>query len=136
MNILAPLDQLAILALYAQYNRNLDAGHIQAWCDCFTSDGVFLHPSGAFEGHAGLREFVEGRTGKLATHPVIQQRHWNDAITLAPGSCGIDGQCELLVAGVDRQTQRPVILARGRYVDMIAHTVAGWRFSRRSLSLN
>jgi hypothetical protein len=127
-------DHVAILALYAEYNRALDAGDIEGWLATFVEDGAFHHPSRSYVGTAELREFVTTRTAKFSSNPVIDLRHWNDAIDLRDNGGRIRGSCRLLVAGVTRHTGKPEVVARGQYEDMVERVSDGWRFKERRLA--
>ncbi len=131
--MIEPSQQLAILALYAEYNRTIDAGDAASWASTFLEDGVFHHPSRRFCGHSELEEFVRARVEKLAAHDVIHQRHWNDEISLSGAGDLVHGQCLLIVAGVDRDSHKPSAVAMGSYVDEIVKVGLQWRFKQRAL---
>lgn len=133
--MLEPQDHLAILALCAEYNRSLDAGEAAAWAATFTEDGVFHHPARSYASTAELRRFAEERTAKFDTNPIADQRHWNDPVVLSGDGDRASGSCNLLVAGVDRESGRPAVVARGRYEDRLVKTSAGWRFAERRLTI-
>ncbi|MBB1632495.1 MULTISPECIES: nuclear transport factor 2 family protein [Cupriavidus] len=133
--MLAPCDKLEIIALYAAYNRAIDGGDAAAWARTFVENGVFEHPMRGYRGTTQLEGFVLERTEKLATHPVAHQRHWNDALRL-DGDGGIaTGTCDLIVAGVKRDTAAPLVLASGSYRDELVKVGTEWRFSKRTLQL-
>jgi hypothetical protein len=130
---LGAADELAIRKLYAVYCQTLDAGIAAAWAQTFVAEGSFHHPAATFTGRAELERFVRERSGKLGSHPVVRQRHWNDRIGLCGGGDGATGECDLLVAGMHRETGRPEVVAQGRYEDRLVRTSEGWRFSERRL---
>ncbi len=88
-------ERLEILALYAEYNRSIDAGDSSAWACTFIQEGVFHHPAQDFAGREQLESFVKERTSKMAMHSCIEQRHWNDAISLegAAGAIRANPRC-------------------------------------------
>ena len=128
-------DHVAILTLYARYNRAIDDGDAEGWSATFVEDGVFCHPARTWAGAAERRQFVIERNAKIAAGPVGNQRHWNDAIDLTITADAAAGGCDLLVAGVASDDGRAVVLARGRYQDRLARTADGWRFAERRLIL-
>jgi hypothetical protein len=132
---MTPDDRLMILALYAQYNRAIDAGDALPWARTFLEEGVFLHPAATYRGIAELIRFVTERQSKLGDHSVGEQRHWNDNIILEGSNDQASGSCDLLVAGRNRQTGRPEVVARGRYTDRLTATAQGWRFVERRLQI-
>lgn len=131
-----PADHLAILALYAEYNRTIDAGDAASWARTFHEAGVFHHPSRAFDGRVQLEAFVAGRVERLATHDVVHQRHWNDEIAVVGSDDRATGRCLLLIAGVDRSTLKPVVVAMGSYVDELVKVGNRWLFQQRTLRVS
>jgi hypothetical protein len=129
-------DRLEILALYAEYNRTIDAGDSSAWACTFIEEGVFHHPAQDFAGREQLKRFIKERTSKMAAHLCIDQRHWNDAISLKGTESEATGSCLLLVAGRRRDTGKPEVVARGRYVDDLVKVASGWRFRCRTLRVD
>ena len=129
-------DRLEILALYAEYNRSIDAGDSSAWACTFIQEGVFHHPAQDFAGREQLESFVKERTSKMAMHLCIEQRHWNDAISLEGTEREASGSCFLLVAGRRRDTGKPEVIVRGRYVDDLVKVDSGWLFRRRTLRVD
>ena len=130
-----PEAELAILALYATYNRALDAGDAVGWAATFAQDGTFHHPARPWKGRDELRQFVQERTARFGTNPVIDQRHWNDAVTLEIDREQAKGTCDLLVAGVNRDDGSLEVVVRGRYEDRLQLQKDGWRFAERWLTV-
>lgn len=128
-------DELAIRALYAAYNRAIDAGDAIAWADTFVENGVFHHPAHSWAGQEQLRQFVNERTSGFGSHPIKNQRHWNDGLTIAIDQDQATGSCDLLVAGLSRTDATPKIAALGRYEDVLERTASGWRFVERRLTV-
>ena len=133
--MLDPHDKLDILALYAEYNRTIDGGNAQAWARTFVEDGAFHHPTRTFSGRAELESFVTARAAKIAAHRVDRQRHWNDAIAVDGGDDHATGSCDLLVAGLERETAKPTVVALGSYVDELVKIGPTWHFRQRTLRL-
>lgn len=115
---LTALDYVEIQQLYARYNYAIDAGDIEAYVGLYTPDGAF----NAFEGQAGLRQFMKNRQGG-------NRRHWNTNLVITPSPEGAKGQVYLMF--VDVGTKPPSISGAGRYEDVIVKTPQGWRFKKR-----
>jgi hypothetical protein len=128
-------NHLAILALYAEYNRTIDTGNVSAWLATFVREGVFYNPSRTYTGQAGLREFITNRSAQLSTHAMAQLRHWNDPVVLTYAEGQVSGSCQLVVTGVTRDTNKPEVLARGRYDDSLVRESGSWYFKERRLHL-
>jgi hypothetical protein len=128
-------DRLAIIAIYAEYNRAIDCGDVPAWLATWTADGVFEHPARRYTGCLELTRFVTDRNDALRTHNVVQQRHWNADVEVRDSSEGAQGSCLLLVAGVERVSGQPAVVADGRYEDSLVRQGGGWRFAHRRLVL-
>jgi hypothetical protein len=135
MAMLTDADRVAILAIYGEYNRAIDSGDVAAWVETWTSDGVFGHPSRKYTGALELRGFVTSRGDAIGAHPVEEQRHWNAEIEIGDSPGGAFGRCLLLVAGVERTSSRPTVVARGHYEDVLVCVRGNWRFARRYLVL-
>jgi len=134
--MLDPNDKLAIFALYAEYNRTIDAGDAPAWSRTFAEDGAFHHPTRTFSGRAQLEAFVTTRAAKMATQPVDRQRHWNDNIVVDGSGGSATGSCELLVVGFECGTGKPTVVALGSYSDEIVKSGSTWLFRQRSLRVS
>jgi hypothetical protein len=128
-------DQMAILKLYAEYNRTIDAGDVSGWLMTFVDDGVFYHPSRRYSGRIELSIFITSRSNQLGTNPVAALMHWNDPIVISAGADYVQGSCRLLVAGILRETGKPEVVARGRYQDSLIRSHGGWHFKERRLEL-
>lgn len=115
---LTALDYVEIQQLYARYNYAIDAGDIEAYVALYTSDGAF----NAFEGQAGLRQFMKNRQGG-------NRRHWNTNLVITPSPEGARGQVYLMF--VDVGTKPPSITGAGKYEDVLVKTPQGWRFKKR-----
>lgn len=115
---LTALDYVEIQQLYARYNYAIDAGDIEAYVALYTPDGAF----NAFEGQAGLRQFMKNRQGG-------NRRHWNTNLVITPSPEGAKGQVYLMF--VDVGTKPPSISGAGKYEDVIVKTPQGWRFKKR-----
>jgi SnoaL-like domain len=128
-------DHLAILALYAEYNRTIDAGDVLGWLATFVNEGVFHHPARSYTGQVELRTFITNRSAQLSTNAVAQLMHWNDPIVLTRDAGGVTGSCQLVATGVARETGQPEVVARGRYQDSLVCTSGAWHFRERRLHI-
>jgi 3-phenylpropionate/cinnamic acid dioxygenase small subunit len=133
---MTPVDEVAIIHLYAEYNRTIDEGDIDAWVATWTTDGTFELPSGPCSGHTELREFGQRRVVGLPTHAVALQRHWNADVRLSGDGDSATGSCLLMVVGQDRLSGNWVVVARGSYTDELAKVDGRWRFRRRTSVLD
>lgn len=128
-------DHVAILMLYGEYNRAIDAGDVEGWLATFVKDGAFRHPLRSYVGEAELREFVTTRSAALGANPIAELKHWNDPIALHGNGTMATGSCRLLVAGVARDTGKPQVVTRGHYEDLMERTSDGWRYKERRLTI-
>lgn len=133
--MLSASDQLAIIDLYAAYNRTADAGDAHGWAETFTGEGVFHHPARDYSGAAELRSFIDHRTAGFPTSPFIDQQHWNDPVALDGDGDTATGSCRLLIAGIGRETGEAALVARGLYNDRLVRGPHGWRFAERTLTV-
>jgi uncharacterized protein (TIGR02246 family) len=123
------LDHLAIRELTARYNRAFDDVDSEAWADTFTPDGVMEYGGGApISGRDALVE-MSRKTGygfvHITTDPIIE----------------IDGDratqsCTLIVASRSEARDQVAIGMTGRYEDELVRTQDGWRFKRRTATLD
>lgn len=122
-------DTIAIQQLAAAYCHLIDEGDGERFADLFTEDGVFeivdlVTASGREELAGNAVMFPEAIAG--GRH--IVQNVWidgdGDAATM---------RCYLSAV---RAGERPEAIQTGRYVDEVVRTGAGWRFARRTLTLD
>jgi hypothetical protein len=128
-------DRMEILALYAEYNRAIDAADVVGWLATFVEDGVFYHPSRSYSGRIELHAFITNRSAQLNTNPIAGLMHWNDPILLTGNADSVSGSCRLLVSGIARESGKPEVVARGLYQDSLVRTKDGWRFRDRRLQI-
>ncbi len=128
-------DQLEIRNLYALYNLASDACDIDGYADCFTEDGEMLSLEVGIE--------VRGREA-LKAHKMRDRdnrggryrRHWNGNLHLELREDGqVRGRC-YLIAYNGMPGDLPAIADCGIYEDLLTRTAAGWRFARRTLSMD
>ena len=133
---LTSTDRVQIAALYAAYNETIDSGHGSAWADTFAPAGEFVRAGAVVTGPAQLAAFVTDRWTALGESAVVGVRHWNAGLVVVGSGTRATGSCDLLVAGTQRATGERVVVASGRYEDVLELAEAGWRFTRRTLTLD
>lgn len=111
-------DYIEIQQLYTQYNYAIDAGDVEAYVALYVPDGSFND----FQGHDGLREFMENRDGAT-------RRHWNTNLMITGTPEGAKGSVYLLL--VDVGVRPPALSVAGQYEDTLVKTPQGWRFKSR-----
>lgn len=121
-------DRLAIRELHAAYADAATLGNKEQWLACWTSDAVWETTQGTVSGKAALSDRWDGLFGTM------------DALAFFQSTGSI------IVTG-DRATARDHVreIARingevrkfsARYDDDVVRTPAGWRFARRTYSIN
>jgi hypothetical protein len=128
-------EQMAILALYSEYNRSIDDADVVGWLATFVEDAVFYHPSRNYTGRIELHSFITNRSAQLSTNPIAELMHWNDPIVLSGNVDSVTGSCRLLITGIARESGKLEVVAHGRYQDSLVRTKGGWRFKDRRLQI-
>jgi uncharacterized protein (TIGR02246 family) len=122
------LDHLAIRELTARYNRAFDDVDSEAWADTFTPDGVMDYGGDPIAGRDALVALSRA-TGfgyvHMTTDPIIE----------------IDGDratqsCSVIIAQRSQARDQVSVAMTGRYDDELVRTPDGWRFRRRTASLD
>ena len=128
------VDRARIAELTARYNRSFDDGDHEAFADLFTEDGVM--------------EVVGGptTTGREALAAMCRHTPYGivhvtvDAIVEVDGDRAVQDVTLLVVnrpppdAPADKRTSR--VQRSGRYRDQLVRTPEGWRFARRTATLD
>ena len=128
------LDWTAIRELTARYNRCFDDGDTDGFATTFTEDGA-MEVAGGFvvEGRAGLAEMCRS-TPYGVVHVTV------DATIDIDGDCATQDVTVLVLARpapdavADARNTR--IERSGRYHDDVVRTADGWRFARRTVTLD
>lgn len=126
-------DVLAIQQLASAYCHHIDGGDGEAWADLFTPDGVF-----------DIVDMIaaEGREALVQNALMFPQflpggRHVVQNVFVEPDAAGdadkATMRCYLQFVVVGDE---PKIVQTGRYVDDVVRTDDGWRFARRTLTLD
>jgi len=128
------VDRARIRELTARYNRCFDDGDPEGFAATFTEDGVMEVEGGpSTTGRAALAEMVR-RTPYGIVHVTV------DAIVEVDGDRAVQDVTLLVVARprldapADKRTSR--LQRTGRYHDELVRTPDGWRFARRTATLD
>ena len=128
------VDRARIRQLTASYNRCFDDGDAEGFAATFTEDGVMEVVGGPrTEGRHALAEMVR-RTPYGIVHVTV------DAIVEVDGDRAVQ-DVTLLVVGrpapdAPRDQRRSTLQRSGRYHDELVRTTDGWRFARRTCTLD
>lgn len=128
------VDRTRIRDLTARYNRCFDDGDTDGFAATFTEDGV-MEVVGGFEvrGHDGLAEMCR-RTPYGVVHVTV------DATVEIDGDRAVQDVTVMVLqrpkpdAAPDER--RTTLERTGRYHDDLVRTADGWRFARRSVTLD
>ena len=128
------VDRTRIRELTARYNRAFDDGDAEAFAATFTPDGV-MEVTGSFEvrGHEGLAQMCR-RIPYGIVHVTV------DAIVEVDGDRAMQDVTVMVLqrpkpdAGPDERISR--LDRSGRYRDELVRTPDGWRFSKRTATLD
>ncbi len=135
-DLLDPVDEVAVLRLYQQYNDLIDRGDTEAWAQLWTNDGVFDHPARTYRGRPELEAFVQDRAAALATQSETNHRHWNADIRLTKYESRVIGTCSLLVSVRDRDSGAGLVATTGAYSDVVVQVDGRWHFASRCLRVD
>ncbi len=122
-------DMIAIQQLAAAYCHLIDAGDGERFAQLFTDDGVFeIVDMVTATGHDEL-------AGNAVMFPQVMEggRHIVQNEWIEGDGDTASMRCYLSNVTVG---DRPVAVQTGRYVDELVRTDAGWRFARRTLTLD
>lgn len=125
---LAPEDLFAIQQLYARYNHAIDFGDADGWAACFTEDGVFSAPGTEVAGRESLRTFAADFSTRM------RARHWTNNLLIDGDGDVARGRCYLALLRLGEEGVR--IAATGRYEDELVRAGEGWRFRRRTVTMD
>ncbi len=122
-------DQDAIWRLFMTYKQHLDQRDFAAYASLFTDDAEWIGNLGKVVGPAQIEQLLQAtlevwdsdreRTHHLVLHPTIDVD--GDTAT-ATSTWGYVTRSD---------TDAPVLLMLGRYLDHLRRTPEGWRFARR-----
>lgn len=128
------MDRTEIRELTARYNRCFDDGNAEGFADCFTEDGA-MEVAGGFvvEGRQGLEKMCRSVPFGIV-HVTV------DAIVEIDGDRASQDVTVMVLnrpkpdAGPEERTTR--LDRSGRYRDELVRTPQGWRFARRTATLD
>jgi uncharacterized protein (TIGR02246 family) len=128
------VDRARIRELTARYNRCFDDGDPDGYASCFTEDGTMAVEGGATtSGRAALAEMVR-HTPYGIVHVTV------DAIIEVHGDRAVQDVTLLVVSRPGPDTppdkRRSRLQSTGRYHDELVRGSEGWRFARRTATLD
>jgi uncharacterized protein (TIGR02246 family) len=128
------VDRARIRELTARYNRCFDDGDPDGFAATFTEDGVMEVVGGpTTTGRAALAEMVR-HTPYGIVHVTV------DAIVDVDGDRAVQDVTLVVLArppdDTPRDKRRSHLQRTGRYRDELVRTPEGWRFARRSATLD
>jgi uncharacterized protein (TIGR02246 family) len=128
------VDRARIRELTARYNRCFDDGDPEGFAATFTEDGVMEVAGGpTTTGRLALEEMVR-HTPYGIVHVTV------DAVVAVEGDRAVQDVTLLVVArppvDAPRDQRRSRVQRSGRYHDELARTPEGWRFARRTATLD
>jgi len=120
--------------LLVRYATSLDACDVQSVVDCFTPDGWLESPVlGRFEGHAGVRAFVE-RTIKVRDERGGQFRHVISNLRVVTDGDRGRATCYLLdYLTVGGTTE---LLSPGEYDCALVRDRGAWKLATRAVRMD
>jgi hypothetical protein len=120
------IDYAGLCRTIDAYSRLLDEGESDRWLELFCEDGRLVVGDRVFEGHLGLRRFLDGRRGgglHLNTLPAFRE--------LGPD----DVAAEVPFFGLKQGTEGLVLSGAGRYHDHLRRRDERWSFVERRVAI-
>lgn len=133
---------MALQQLYADYACALDSGQWDRWPDFFTDDCLYRlqprenHERGlplatlSFDSKGMLRDRIYGIKETLFHDPYYQRHVVGAPLIIRMSDAEIECEANYAVFRT-RLSEMSAVFNVGRYVDVVARTPAGLRFSRR-----
>ncbi len=127
-------DRTRIRDLTARYNRCFDDGDVERFASTFTEDGV-MEVVGGFEvrGRAGLADMCRGVPYGIV-HVTV------DATVDIDGDRAVQDVTVMVLQrpkpDAAPEERRTTLERSGRYHDELVRTPDGWRFARRTVTLD
>lgn len=119
-------DLIEILQLYAKYNTAIDTGDGAGFGRCFVADGHFDSGIGVHEGHDAIAEFAN------KTHENMPGMRHNTTNIVVEGDGDAATGSGFLIGYLVDGGYKPIVT--GRYLDELARTGDGWRFTKRAFA--
>jgi hypothetical protein len=123
-------DKIAIQELSNTHVKHLDNHDVEAWADCWVSDGQFIATYGTFTGHEAIKEFIRGH---IAAGKEDGARHVMTNYVIEGDGDEATIYCLVVKIQVEKP---PFIIASGVYTDVVVRTPEGWRFKSRQLDVD
>ena len=124
------LDRTRIIELTARYNRCFDDGDVDGFVETFTEDGV-MEVTGSFS--ATGREAL----GDMCRHTPWGTMHVTTGTTVeVNGDNAVQTVTLVVLSRPASKADTPKLVGTGRYVDQLTRTADGWRFRKRSATLD
>jgi uncharacterized protein (TIGR02246 family) len=124
------LDRTKIIELTARYNRCFDDGDVDGFVDTFTEDGV-MEVTGSFT--ASGREAL----AEMCRHTPWGTMHVTTGTTVeVDGDHAVQTVTLVVLSRPAGKGDVPKLVGTGRYVDQLTRTGDGWRFAKRSATLD
>jgi uncharacterized protein (TIGR02246 family) len=124
------VDRAKIIELTARYNRCFDDGDVEGFAGTFTDDGV-MEVTGSFSA-----------SGREALADMCRHTPWGTMHVTTSNTVEVDGDHAiqnvtlLVVSRPASKGDVPKLVGTGRYVDELSRTDDGWRFQKRSATLD
>jgi hypothetical protein len=127
---LTALDYYEIQQLYARFCHGLDSAAENGYlfADVFAADGVYVDPTGRYEGRERLAELA--RQNPDGRKSLTNMSHYTTNMMITPVPAGARGQGYVLVSTA--APQGGGVNAAGLYQDDLAKTADGWRITKRT----
>ena len=112
-----------------RYNQAADSGNGEAFAETFTEDGVLEMPGS---------DPIVGRNALVVSGDSFPQliegvRHWTNNQVVEIDGDSATARCYLLLMNAGSP---PTFMTSGIYSDELTKTDQGWRFTKRSVSLD
>lgn len=124
------VDRAKIIELTAHYNRCFDDGDVEGFVDTFTDDGV-MEVTGSFSA-----------SGREALADMCRHTPWGTMHVTTSNTVEVDGNHAIqnvtlvVLSRPAAKGDTPKLVGTGRYLDELTRTADGWRFQKRSATLD
>lgn len=124
-------DQLAIRDLAARYNHAIDGGDGTAYADTFVDDGVLDAGALFVEGRAALEQFGSSFAGTVRA-----PRHIAASLVVDGDGDHAELRAYVQMFALVGEPPRHEVTASGTYRDTLVRVNGGWRFVRRTFTID
>ena len=132
-------DREDIREVIARYDFAIDLGDPEAYANCFTEDGYFLH-TGAANPSSNMAKKYVGRTELAAFCQSVfdfaqgQLRHWNNGVQLLEGDGETATMKSFIIGFTSGIYPVPQIFETGIYYDVFQKVESKWYIKSRNFS--